>query len=36
MADTRPDPLWRRIGEVAYVLAIAAHDLLWRPLYRRY
>lgn len=36
MATTRPDPLWRRIADVAYVLAIAVHDLLWWPLYRRH
>lgn len=23
MAGTRPDPLWRRIGECAYVVAVA-------------
>lgn len=33
---SEPDPLWRRIGDVAYVLALAVADLVWRPLYKRH
>lgn len=25
-----------RLAEVAYVVTLAVHDLVWRPLYRRY